>query len=594
MHTFDVIVIGAGHAGCEAAIAAAKLGAKTLLLTTDPSTAARMPCNPSIGGIGKGQLVREIDALGGVMAQVADSTSLQIKLLNSSKGPAVQALRAQADKRRYASAMRNMLAGQANLEVRSGMAENLLTKNGAVSGVVASGSTYAARSVVLAAGTFLTGAVTIGDVSIPAGRMGERPALGMSESLREVGIELGRFQTATPPRIDARSIDFSLLAVEPGSDQPLSFSCERSGRQSPNLPCYLTYTDKATHQAVKRHLHRSPIKTGSVSEHGPRNCPSIDRKIINFPDKDHHPVFVEPEGLETIEMYLQGLTTAMPVDAQEDIVHSVPGLSGVRLTRPGYAVSYDYVLPEQLDAALESRPVRGLFTAGQVNGTTGYEEAAAQGLVAGINAALKAQGKPLVTIGRDEAYIGVMIDDLITKGVTEPYRMLTSRAEFRLLLRNDNAEARLTPQGREVGLISDERYSRFQARHEAAERLNRFVAEKKLDAMLVRNPAKKLSELAELPVQDTDIVTAVEVEIRYKGYVERERIRVERHARLEHRDIPADLDYHRLAGISFEARERLSRVRPRSLGQAARVSGVSPADISLLTVHLERLRRDGR
>jgi tRNA uridine 5-carboxymethylaminomethyl modification enzyme len=617
---YDVIVIGAGHAGCEAALAAARTGARTALVSLSKNHIATMPCNPSIGGIGKGQLVREVDALGGAMGLMIDRTALQIKKLNCSKGPAVQALRAQADKTLYARGMRGVLADAPRLTVIEGEVAALGIKNDRVKGLILTDNEQLkARAVVVTAGTFLGGRLIVGGQTKPGGRTGEPPAERLGIALRQAGLALGRFQTATPPRVLRDSVDFEAMKVEPGSAEPLHFSFISPAVQPLQIPCHLTYTTTETHEFIRQNIDSSPIKSGAVTEHGPRNCPSIDRKVLNFPDKTAHPVFVEPEGLDSAEMYLQGLTTAMPVDIQQGIVRTVPGLERAVIARPGYAVAYDYVLPDQLTPALETKRIRGLFTAGQVNGTTGYEEAAAQGLVAGLNAARSARGEDPIIIGRDEAYIGVLIDDLVTKGVAEPYRVYTSRAEFRLILRSDNADVRLTPLGDKAGLVTAERRDRFRRRAAEIEALEKALKDAKIPVSaklnqtlkargggpikqavsaetLLRRPGMTLSDLERfcsfISQYEDDVRVTAEVGIKYFGYVKRELDRIARHRRLEGKRLPADLDYHQLSGLSFEARERLNRVGPRSLGQAARVSGVSPADISLLMVHLERINAD--
>ncbi len=619
-NNYDVIVIGAGHAGCEAALAAARTGARTALVTLSLKYIALMPCNPSVGGIGKGQLVREVDALGGEMGVLIDRTALQIKKLNGSKGPAVQALRAQADKALYAAGMRQVLETAPGLTIVEDEAVALIARDSVIHGLeLANKGRLAAKTIVITAGTFLGGSLIIGDQAEPGGRTGEAPAERLGASLRQIGLELGRFQTATPPRVWRESIDFAAMKIEPGSAEPLHFSFVSPAVQPLQIPCHLTYTTPETHEFIRQNIESSPIKSGTVPEHGPRNCPSIDRKVLNFPDKTAHPVFVEPEGLDSAEMYLQGLTTAMPAAIQQSILRTVLGLERAVIARPGYAVAYDYVLPDQLKPSLESKAISGLFTAGQVNGTTGYEEAAAQGLLAGLNAARHARGEEPIIIGRDEAYIGVLIDDLVTKGVAEPYRVYTSRAEFRLMLRSDNADLRLTPLGDKAGLVTAARRARFRRREadikalEDALRSARVAPSSELNEMLeasgggpvkqaisgealLKRPGVTLSSLTRfcpfISDYEDDVRVTSEVGIKYSGYVKRELERVDKHRRLEGKSLPADLDYHQLSGLSFEARERLNRVSPRSLGQAARVSGVSPADISLLMVHLERINAD--
>ncbi|GAB4253760.1 MAG: tRNA uridine-5-carboxymethylaminomethyl(34) synthesis enzyme MnmG [Thermoleophilia bacterium] len=652
---YDVIVVGGGHAGCEASLAAARMGRRTALITLSVERVALMPCNPAVGGVGKGQLTREIDALGGQQGRTIDRAFIQIKMLNTSKGPAVQALRAQADKRLYEDWMKRAIAEESNLEIVEGEVVAIDVSRETFRGVwLHDGRYVSAAAFVLASGTFLRGRVIVGSESYAGGRVGELPASSLSQSLQEHGLELGRFQSATPPRVDGRTIDCARMSKQPGDELPSGFSHWESPRPRRQEPCYLTHTTAHTHRLVAEHLHLSPIKTGSVSGKGPRYCPSIDRKIINFPDRDRHPVFVEPEGLHTHEVYLQGLTTSLPVEIQELIIKATPGLENARLVRPGYAVEYDYLVPEQLTLWLETKAIRGFFSAGQVNGTSGYEEAAAQGLIAGINAALYVAGEPPFTLRRDQAYIGVLIDDLVTKGVDEPYRMFTSRAEYRLLLRHDNAAERLAPLGHALGLLSDEQLEKVREKERQVALLQERLAgemvrpdaevndlleslgttplsEPQPAIKLLKRPQVGAEDLVRIlaggsgagsdlgssnggrgikhaapdssdsptsPSSGSDYLAEVDLEVlqqiairaRYDGYIQRQLEEIRRHRETESQALPRDLDYRSLEGITVEARDKLNRMKPATLGQASRIAGVSPADISVLLLHLHRMK----
>lgn len=616
--SYDVIVVGAGHAGCEAGLAAARLGCRTLVLTVNMDNIALMPCNPSVGGPAKGQLVREIDALGGEIGINIDKSAIQMRMLNTAKGPAVHALRAQADKRLYQNNMRSVLEGQENLDLRQVMVDRVLVRNGKAAGVVGStGAVFEAPAVILTTGTYLKGRVIIGELAFSGGPSGNFPSLKLSDSLRDLGIKLVRFKTGTPARVDKRSVDFSKMTIQPGDEKLYNFSFVSGIKERDQVPCWLTYTNEETHRIIRNNLDRSPLYSGFIKGTGPRYCPSIEDKVVRFSERPGHQVFIEPEGRYTNEMYVQGLSTSLPEDVQMAMIKTVPGLEKVKIIRTGYAIEYDSIDPTQLKLSLENKEIPGLFSAGQINGTSGYEEAAAQGLMAGINAVMYIRGRDPVVLSRSEAYIGVLIDDLVTKGTNEPYRLLTSRAEYRLLLRQDNADMRLTETGHSIGLIGDQRISYFLEKkkmiYDEIDRLNRthvpatgeikaLLKEKGSDyqqgvsmAVLLRRPELSYRDLLELPLESPDlppeVTEEVEIEVKYEGYIKKQRSQVERFEKLENRRIPPEVNFEDMKGVSNEARQKLARIRPESVGQAARISGVSPADISVLMIYLEQMAR---
>lgn len=621
--SYDVIVVGAGHAGCEAGLAAARMGAKTLMLTISLEGVAFMPCNPSVGGPAKGVVVREVDALGGEMGHNIDKTAIQIRMLNTRKGPAVRALRAQADKQLYQRAMKQTIEETNNLTLRQGMVERLIVEDGVCRGVVvATGAVYRAKAVVLTTGVYLKGKIIIGELEYESGPNNMQPSVKLSDSLRSLGFDLVRFKTGTPPRVNGRTIDYSQTEIQPGDDGPLAFSYDTHDFLKDQVPCWLTYTNLQTHRIIQENLDRSPIYSGAIVGTGPRYCPSIETKIVRFSDKNRHQLFLEPEGRETKEVYVDGLSTSMPEEIQRKMLETIAGLEHAEMMRPGYAIEYDALVPTQLWPSLETKKVAGLFTAGQINGTSGYEEAAGQGLIGGINAARKVFGKEPVILDRSQAYIGVLIDDLVTKGTREPYRLLTSRAEYRLLLRHDNADLRLTELGYRIGLISTERYQRFLGKKQLIEEEKRrfdktaIRPEPDVEALLRKKGAAPIKEAVkaarllkrpELDYRDVasllpdsgrripdEVAQQVEIQIKYEGYINKQLQQVEKMRRMEQKKLPQDIDYESIAGLAIEARQKLNQVRPISVGQASRVSGVNPSDIAVLLIYLQQGKLAGR
>jgi tRNA uridine 5-carboxymethylaminomethyl modification enzyme len=604
-YRFDVVVVGAGHAGLEAALAASRIGMRTALLTMNCDTVGQMSCNPAIGGVAKGQIVREIDALGGAMGIITDATAIQFRLLNRGKGPAMHSPRAQCDKKAYQLIAKQTAERQANLTLRQETVEALTVAHGRAAGVRCRGGIeYHAQAVVLTTGTFLQGLMHTGELKTAGGRAGDSAAEGLSGSLRALGFELRRFKTGTPPRLNGRTIDFDALEPQPGDREPVPFSFLTSRVDQPQLDCHITWTSPEVHDIIRANLHRAPMYSGQIQSTGPRYCPSIEDKVVRFADRDRHQIFLEPEGRNTLEYYCNGISTSLPRDVQEAIIPLIPGLARAEIMRFGYAVEYDFAPPTQLSTTLETKAVPGLFFAGQINGTTGYEEAAAQGLIAGINAARSVQKAEAFVVDRSEAYIGVLIDDLVTRGVDEPYRMFTSRAEYRLLLRHDNADLRLTERGRSLGLVDDPRWERFCARKAAIDALRDRLQSTRIGsetlAQILRRPPTTWADLLALHpplthlIDEHGAIEQVTIEAKYGGYIDRQAHQVERFRRLEHKPLPAGLDYAAVPQLRAEARERFEQVRPTSLGQASRISGVNPADIATLLVYLKRQSYENR
>jgi tRNA uridine 5-carboxymethylaminomethyl modification enzyme len=614
---YQVIVIGGGHSGCEAVLASSRMGLKSLMLTANIDTIGLMSCNPSIGGVGKGHLVKEIDALGGEMGKAADATAIQFRRLNTRKGPAVQASRIQADRQAYKAYMRRALESEKNIDIKQRMVEGFLAEGGRVAGVKTNlGEYFLAEAVVVTPGTFPNGLIHIGETRISAGRAGEAPALGISDSFEGLGFKIGRLKTGTPPRLDGRTINWAILEPQPGDSQPKPFSFSNDKIAGEQLPCYITYTNERTHEVIRKNLHKSPLYSGVIKGIGPRYCPSIEDKVVKFGDKERHQIFLEPEGVDTYEIYPNGISTSLPLDVQFELVRTIKGLEEVEIIRPGYAVEYDYSDPTQLFPTLETKIIQNLFFAGQVNGTTGYEEAASQGLIAGINAALRVKGEEPFILDRSEAYIGILIDDLVTKGVDEPYRMFTSRAEHRLILREDNADLRLREKGYRIGLVNGEDYERYLYKkkriQEELQRIEhtRVFPDSRINEILTQlgsSPIKKPHTIKELLRRpeitfkelslidsyfssfiNTDISAQIEMDVKYEGYIQRQMEQVDKFKRLEKLRIPGDFHYDGIPGLSREIVQKLSRIRPSSIGQASRISGITPAAISILLVYLKR------